>query len=52
MLGIAPDLKTLGKYIGGGMSFGAFGGRRDIMEQFDPARPNSCRMPAPSTTIR
>jgi glutamate-1-semialdehyde 2,1-aminomutase len=38
-LGITPDLKTLGKYIGGGMSFGAFGGRRDIMEQFDPARP-------------
>lgn len=40
-LGIAPDLKTLGKYIGGGMSFGAFGGRRDIMEQFDPARPQA-----------
>lgn len=39
-IGIAPDLKTLGKYIGGGMSFGAFGGRREIMEQFDPARPN------------
>ncbi|MGE0007859.1 MAG: aspartate aminotransferase family protein [Parvibaculaceae bacterium] len=38
-LGISPDLKTLGKYIGGGMSFGAFGGRRDIMEQFDPTRP-------------
>lgn len=39
-LGITPDLKTLGKYIGGGMSFGAFGGRRDIMEQFDPTRAN------------
>ncbi|MGE0238293.1 MAG: aspartate aminotransferase family protein [Parvibaculaceae bacterium] len=38
-LGITPDLTTLGKYIGGGMSFGAFGGRRDIMEQFDPTRP-------------
>ena len=38
-LGITPDLMTLGKYIGGGMSFGAFGGRRDIMEQFDPTRP-------------
>lgn len=37
-LGIEPDLKTLGKYVGGGMSFGAFGGRRAIMEQFDPAR--------------
>ena len=39
--GIQPDLKTLGKYVGGGMSFGAFGGRRAIMEQFDPARPNA-----------
>ncbi len=39
--GIAPDLKTLGKYIGGGMSFGAFGGTRLIMEQFDPSKPNA-----------
>lgn len=39
--GIAPDLKTLGKYIGGGMSFGAFGGRADIMDQFDPSRPKA-----------
>lgn len=39
--GIQPDLKTLGKYIGGGMSFGAFGGKRAIMEQFDPSRPNA-----------
>jgi len=37
--GITPDLKTLGKYIGGGMSFGAFGGRVDIMNLFDPTRP-------------
>ena len=40
-LGIDPDLKTLGKYVGGGMSFGAFGGKRAIMEQFDPSRPNA-----------
>jgi glutamate-1-semialdehyde 2,1-aminomutase len=39
--GVVPDLKTFGKYIGGGMSFGAFGGQRDIMEQFDPARPGA-----------
>jgi glutamate-1-semialdehyde 2,1-aminomutase len=39
--GIQPDLKSLGKYIGGGMSFGAFGGKRSIMEQFDPSRPNA-----------
>lgn len=37
--GIDPDLKTLGKYVGGGMSFGAFGGRAEIMDMFDPARP-------------
>jgi glutamate-1-semialdehyde 2,1-aminomutase len=40
-LGILPDLTTLGKYLGGGMSFGAFGGRADIMERFDPRRPDA-----------
>jgi glutamate-1-semialdehyde 2,1-aminomutase len=35
---ITPDLTSLGKYIGGGMSFGAFGGRADIMSRFDPRR--------------
>jgi glutamate-1-semialdehyde 2,1-aminomutase len=40
-LGITPDLTTLGKYLGGGSSFGAFGGRADVMELFDPARPDS-----------
>ena len=34
-----PDMTTLGKYIGGGMSFGAFGGKRDIMDLFDPRKP-------------
>lgn len=38
ILGIAPDLTTLGKYVGGGMSFGAFGGRADIIDRFDPRR--------------
>ena len=33
-LGITPDMTTLGKYIAGGMSFGAFGGRAGIMAQF------------------
>jgi glutamate-1-semialdehyde 2,1-aminomutase len=37
-LGITPDMTTLGKYIGGGMSFGAFGGRADLMERYDPRR--------------
>ena len=40
-LGIKPDMTTMGKYLGGGSSFGAFGGRRDIMERFDPGRPGS-----------
>jgi glutamate-1-semialdehyde 2,1-aminomutase len=39
--GILPDLTTLGKYVGGGMSFGAFGGRADLMERFDPRRPDA-----------
>jgi len=39
--GILPDLTTLGKYVGGGMSFGAFGGRAEIMERFDPRRPDA-----------
>jgi glutamate-1-semialdehyde 2,1-aminomutase len=39
--GLSPDLKTLGKYVGGGMSFGAFGGRAEIMDMFDPSRPQS-----------
>ena len=39
--GIKPDLTTFGKYIGGGMSFGAFGGRADIMDLFDPRRPDA-----------
>ena len=35
--GMKGDLVSLGKYVGGGMTFGAFGGRRDIMSLFDPA---------------
>ncbi|ASJ72157.1 glutamate-1-semialdehyde 2,1-aminomutase [Granulosicoccus antarcticus] len=37
--GIKPDLTTLGKVIGGGMPVGAFGGRRDIMQQIAPVGP-------------
>ena len=37
-MGITPDLMTLGKWVGGGMTFGAFGGKREIMEMFDPDR--------------
>lgn len=35
-LGIRADLITYGKVIGGGMPVGAFGGRREIMEQIAP----------------
>ncbi len=41
LLGLVPDLTSLGKYFGGGLSFGAFGGRRDVMERFDPRRPDA-----------
>jgi glutamate-1-semialdehyde 2,1-aminomutase len=40
LLGIKPDLTTLGKYFGGGLTFGAFGGRRDLMSHYDPRRPD------------
>jgi glutamate-1-semialdehyde 2,1-aminomutase len=39
LLGIRPDLTTLGKYHGGGLSFGAFGGRADVMSLYDPRNP-------------
>jgi glutamate-1-semialdehyde 2,1-aminomutase len=39
LTGIAPDLTTLGKVIGGGMPVGAFGGKRAIMEKIAPLGP-------------
>ena len=35
LLGVQADITTFGKYIGGGFSFGAFGGRADLLDQFD-----------------
>jgi glutamate-1-semialdehyde 2,1-aminomutase len=35
MLGMTPDIVTFGKYIGGGFSFGAFGGRADFLDYYD-----------------
>jgi glutamate-1-semialdehyde 2,1-aminomutase len=35
---VIPDMTTLGKYIGGGMTFGAFGGRSALMAHFDKTR--------------
>jgi glutamate-1-semialdehyde 2,1-aminomutase len=37
--GVKPDLVTLGKIIGGGLPVGAFGGRREIMQQLAPVGP-------------
>ena len=37
--GITPDLTCFGKIIGGGMPVGAYGGRRELMEQVAPAGP-------------
>ncbi|MEW5721459.1 MAG: aspartate aminotransferase family protein [Thermodesulfobacteriota bacterium] len=36
LFGVTPDLTAMGKFIGGGMAFGAFGGREDIMALFSP----------------
>ncbi|NIK77933.1 glutamate-1-semialdehyde 2,1-aminomutase [Paenibacillus castaneae] len=36
---IQPDLTALGKIIGGGLPIGAYGGRREIMEQVAPLGP-------------
>ncbi|MEM7425623.1 MAG: aminotransferase class III-fold pyridoxal phosphate-dependent enzyme [Pseudomonadota bacterium] len=39
--GVTPHMSTFGKYLGGGFSFGAFGGRQDIMRKFDPFEPDA-----------
>lgn len=38
-LGITPDLTCLGKIIGGGLPVGAYGGKKEIMEQIAPVGP-------------
>ncbi len=42
--GITPDMTSLGKIIGGGFSIGAFGGRKDIMDLYDPTAPGGARV--------
>ena len=37
VLGIAPDLTTLGKIVGGGLPLAAYGGRADVMDHMLPA---------------
>ena len=39
LYGVTPDLVCLGKTIGGGLPVGAYGGRRDLMEQVAPLGP-------------
>ncbi|MBH62064.1 MAG: aspartate aminotransferase family protein [Alphaproteobacteria bacterium] len=36
-VGITPDLTSVSKYLGGGLTFGAFGGRADLMTRYDQA---------------
>ena len=53
LLGVRPDLTTLGKLIGGGFPVGAVGGRADVMAVSEPsrARTGSCTT-APSMPTR
>lgn len=39
--GLKPDITTLGKFLGGGLAFGAFGGREEIMRVYDPREKNA-----------
>lgn len=43
ILDIRPDITTLGKYLGGGLSIGVFGGREDIMDLYNPYNPGHLR---------
>ncbi len=61
ILDVEPDLTCLGKTIGGGLPVGAYGGRREIMEQVAPLGPvyqagtlsgNPLAMTAGITTLR
>ena len=40
-LGVTPDMTSFGKYLGGGMTFGAFGGRHELMRRYDPSQPDA-----------
>jgi glutamate-1-semialdehyde 2,1-aminomutase len=39
LYGVTPDLTCLGKVLGGGLPIGAYGGRRDLMQQVAPSGP-------------
>src|SRR5215510_13423866 len=44
LFGVTPDLSCFGKIIGGELPIGAFGGRRDIMAQYDPTVAGGARI--------
>ncbi len=48
-IGVTPDLTTLGKTIGGGLSVGALGGRADIMDMLKPKTPPQQSVTHPGT---
>ena len=39
LYGVAPDLSTFGKVLGGGLPLAAFGGRREVMDVLAPVGP-------------
>ena len=43
LMGLVPDITTLGKYMGGGLSSGIIGGKHTIMSYFDPSRTDCFR---------
>jgi len=49
LVGIRPDLTTLGKCVGGGLPVGAVAGRADIMEALNPETPYDRRVDHPGT---
>jgi len=44
VVGVKPDLATLGKCVSGGLTAGAVVGRADIMDAFNPSRPMEQRI--------
>jgi glutamate-1-semialdehyde 2,1-aminomutase len=44
LVGVKPDLTSLGKIIGGGLGIGALAGRADIMEPFSATAPDDARV--------
>ena len=43
LMGVTPDLTTLGKALGGGLPIAALAGRRSLMERLDPSRGREAR---------